>query len=77
MNDEKMSEYDIRVAIGDVCCRQGFVETGEFSSAWRSGCAVGAWVAQELAKIPNPTKEDVERLARELVSRSFRNGSVK
>lgn len=72
-----MTDYEICVAIGDACYRQGFVETGHHSEAWRSGCAVGARAAQEVAKLVNPTKEDVERIAAACAAKSFRQGSVR
>lgn len=72
-----MTDYEICVAIGDACYRQGFVETGRYDEAWRSGCAVGAKVAQEVAKLVNPTKEDVDRIAAACVATSFKQGSVR
>lgn len=72
-----MDDYEVRVRIGAACYSRRFVETGEYNSTWRSGCAVGAWVAQEVAKIADPTEEDVDRLSRELVAEAFRNGTVR
>ena len=70
-------EYAIRVAIGDACYDQGFVETGEYNKAFRSGAALGAWIAQEFAKQEDKSEAALRSLAHHLVAQAFKNGTVR
>ena len=72
-----MDEYDTRVAIGDACYEQGFVETGEYNKAFRSGAAIGAWIVQEFAKQEDKSEAALRELARRLVAQAFKNGTVR
>ena len=67
-----MDEYDTRVAIGDACYGQGFVETGEYNKAFRSGAAIGAWIVQE-----DKSEAALRELSRRLVAQAFKNGTVR
>lgn len=72
-----LDEYAVRVAIGDACYGQGFVETGEFNKAFRSGAALGAWIAQEFAKQEDKSETALRELACRLAAQAFKNGTVR